>query len=49
MYYISESPLENYFPEQDTVVKMDQIIPSLQTNTQNDRIRQYFEIFFFLN
>ena len=43
MYYISESPLENYFPEQDTVVKMDQIIPSLQTNTQNDRIRQYFE------
>ena len=35
-YFISESPLENYFPEQDTVEVLDKIIPSLHTNQKNE-------------
>ena len=42
-YFISESPLENYFPEQDTVEVLDKIIPSLHTNQKNEPIRQFYE------
>ena len=43
MYYLNESPLENYFPNQDTVLQIDTISPSLQTNAHNDQLRQYYE------
>jgi centrosomal protein CEP104 len=42
-YFVSESPLENYFPEQDTVEVLDKIIPSLNTNQKNEPIRQFYE------
>ena len=43
MYYLNESPLENYFPNQDTVLQIDTISPSLQTNAHNDQLRHYYE------
>ncbi|MCQ2820067.1 MAG: hypothetical protein MJ252_22600 [archaeon] len=43
MYFVNNSPLENYFPAQDTVLQIDKISPSLATTPQTDKYRQYFE------
>ena len=41
MFFMNESPLEDFFPEESNVLEIGE--PSPFTNKTNDRQRQYFE------
>ena len=41
MFFVNESPLEDYFPEENNVLELGQLSPF--TYQANDRQRQYFE------
>ena len=43
MYVFNNSPLENYFPNQDSLLQIDTLSPSVITNPQGDKIRQHYE------
>ena len=45
MYFLNESPLENYFPQEDNVLQVNNNLNSYQNNNNihNDQFRQFYE------
>jgi centrosomal protein CEP104 len=46
MYFLNESPLENYFPQEDNVLHVNNNLNSYQNNNNtiiNDQFRQFYE------